>query len=364
MFYVYITWRLIVGFPSVNRTPTTIDSSLDMPRFTFMGIDISEQRTPQVKITNINGEALSGVNVTINLIKISTDSVKATSPIWDFDYRSKIEGSLDYIRFHEVCKVELSGNMDITDAKGNAYFKDFKITRGPEALYTFQYLIKVDDFTNVTSESFTTYVISQVFELESLNTLSLREPYTFGKPLKTQPRVKVKNSSGMPIKGKRVIAFSWVEPSFDTKFGFKNSPSNRKYLSLQNIISEPSDENGIASFNNLTITGTVELLAYIHFYCEGVVTVWTNRPIKKNLDDILPPRAINPALGDIPPTKIEILNDVERIVVEGSSFPENQYSLRVSNSSSLKPIPGIAWYAYQYLHSMLIHWFIIFNFAE
>ena len=81
MFYVYITWRLIVGFPSINNTPATIDPYLDMPRITFMGIDVSKQRTPQVKITNSYGEALQGVNVTINLVKISTDSTKVSTPI-------------------------------------------------------------------------------------------------------------------------------------------------------------------------------------------------------------------------------------------------------------------------------------------
>ena len=121
-----------------------------------MGVAVSEQRTPHIKITNINGEALSGINVTISLVKISTDSTNINTPIWDYDYRSKIEGSLDYIRFHEICKPVLSGNTDVTDSKGNAYFRNFTIESGPEALYTFQYLVKVDSFKTVTSEEFST----------------------------------------------------------------------------------------------------------------------------------------------------------------------------------------------------------------
>ena len=153
--------------------------------------------------------------------------------------------------------------------------------------------------------------------------------------------VKIKDFYGKPIKDKKVIAFSWVESSFDST-GDRNSPSNKKYLSLENVVSEPSDDQGIAKFTNLTITGSPELIAYIHFYCEGVVTVWTNKPIKKNFEDILPPRAISPVLGDFPDTKIEILNDVDRIVVEGNPFTDNPYSLRVSNATSMAPLPGIA----------------------
>lgn len=48
--------------------------------------------------------------------------------------------------------------------------------------------------------------------------------------------------------------------------GNKNSPSNKKFLSLENVVSEPSDSEGIARFTNLTITGSLELIAYIHFY--------------------------------------------------------------------------------------------------
>ena len=113
LFYVYITWRLIVGFPSIDRTPASIESSIDMPRSMYMGIAISEQRSLRIKVKNIHGESLSGISVSINLIKISTNAEKLSTPIWDFDHRIKIEGSLDYIRFHEVWKVELFGNEDI-----------------------------------------------------------------------------------------------------------------------------------------------------------------------------------------------------------------------------------------------------------
>ena len=145
------------------------------------------------------------MTVEISLIQISTDSTRITTPIWDYEYRNKIEGSINYIRFHEACKVEFSGSKDVTDVKGNAFFKDFEITRGPPGLYTFEYLIKVDEYTIVKSESFSTFVETMVFELESLNEISLLNKIEIGKPFIIQPMIKIKDSNGDPIKNKRVL---------------------------------------------------------------------------------------------------------------------------------------------------------------
>ena len=79
-------------------------------------------------------------------------------------------------------------------------------------------------------------------------------------PLSPQPIVKITDKDGNPMVNKQVIAFSWVEPLFGEDYGNNFSPSNLKYLSLENIISEPSNKDGIAKFTNLTIVGTLELL--------------------------------------------------------------------------------------------------------
>jgi hypothetical protein len=81
LFYVYLTWRFIIGDYSRDNTPTRIDNSLEFSRFTYLGQDISESLSPQVKISNSNGEPLEGINVTISVVKITTERDKKTVPV-------------------------------------------------------------------------------------------------------------------------------------------------------------------------------------------------------------------------------------------------------------------------------------------
>ena len=76
-----------------------------------------------------------------------------TTPICDFDERKRVRGSLDYIRFEEVCRVQLFENEDVTDRKGNAYFRNFMVERGPEAYYTFRYMVDINEYDSIYSES-------------------------------------------------------------------------------------------------------------------------------------------------------------------------------------------------------------------
>lgn len=187
-------------------------------------------------------------------------------PICDYDYRERMKGSLDYIRFHEICKPVLSGHKEKSDEKGTVYFQNFMVERGPQAAYTLRYRIEINDFTEILSDTFEFYASSEITELESLNGNSLLNYEKLNQPLDPQPQVRITDVNGLPIKGKRVLAFSWVEPIFYTFMGERNSPSNGKYFEFENYISELSDDNGVARFTNLIVVGSAENLAYIHFY--------------------------------------------------------------------------------------------------
>jgi hypothetical protein len=113
---------------------------------------------------------------------------------------------------------------------------------------------------------------------------------------------------------------------------------------LKNFISEPSDENGIARFTKLTSIATMESLAYIHFYAEGVTTLWTDRIINANYDDIMPPRAFSPIIVKGPDITINIINDESREITEGSKI-DPPIKIHITEDETLKPMPNIFCFA-------------------
>lgn len=238
----------------------------------------------------------------------------------------------------------LTGNSEVTDSKGNAYFADFKIERGPEAYYTFQFTASKNGYDVIVSEEFSVYVSSNIYQLESLNTFPLLSEFNISKPLKVQPIVKVKDIQGNPISGKRIVAFSWVDAYFSDSLGYRNSPSNLKFMVLENFISEPSNSEGIARFTNLTINGGIEILAYIHFYAEGVTTVWTDRVVSSSYNGILPPRAFYPLIQTNNEYQISILTDIERTVVEGNAL-DLPLTIQVHDLATAEPLKGLICFA-------------------
>ena len=269
------------------------------------------------------------------------------SPIWDFDYREKIKGSMEFIRFSEICRVVLSGDSETTDDKGNANFKNFKIERGPEALYTLQYNIKINDYTYIYSETFSTYASSKINLLESLSSTSLLSREDLNKPLSNQPQIRITDVTGALLKDKRVIAFTWIQSTFQAFGGEKNSPSYSKIFVLKNSISEPSDSNGIAKFKDLTIIGTSDAIAFIHFYWEGKTTFWTNRFSNPSYAKILPPRALYPLIALANTPKITLVNDQIRYLNEGGLI-DPPFKLALTSPSDSSPLEGIMWFAFMY----------------
>ena len=81
LFYVYLTWKFILGDLNGNMTPARIESSLEFSRMAYVGQDISEKLSPQVKVVNSQGRAVSGVNVTISVVKLNTDQERNMGPI-------------------------------------------------------------------------------------------------------------------------------------------------------------------------------------------------------------------------------------------------------------------------------------------
>lgn len=167
------------------------------------------------------------------------------------------------------------------------------------------------------------------------------------KPLRNQPQIKISDVNLAPIKNKRVIAFTWIQPNFKAFGGEKNSPSYSKIFMMKNFISEPSDENGIARFKDLTLVGTAEPIAYIHFYCEGKTTLWTNRFSNPSYASILPPRALYPLIALADPPLITVMNDQVRSLYEGELI-DPPFKIALTSPRDSTPLEGIMCFAFMY----------------
>ncbi|CAI2379968.1 unnamed protein product [Moneuplotes crassus] len=347
LFYIYLTWTFILSRPPRDNTPVVIRSSLDFPNVAFVGRNIAEVLSPRVKVLDSSGRPVTGASVELNVVQVTMDTTDPNAPICDTDYRRNIKGSLEYIRFHEVCKIVLSGNIDKTDESGHALFDNLRIERGPEGFYTFEYTINLGEGKVVNSERFNSFIRSDIFSMESMNTIPSTDAQ-LNIPFSEQPIVRLLDSDGKPLKGRRVVAFSWIDPTFLESVVYQtNSPSHLKFLTLENVISEPSDENGIARFTSLTVSGSNEILSYIHFYSEGVTTPWTDRPIGNGFEDLFSPRAIFPFIPMLDDVFIEIENDHSREEIEGSILSA-PYSLIVRDPETLEPVPNRLCFANMY----------------
>ena len=214
LFYIYMTYALIIGFEKKNDTPSYIELDLVLPKISFIDSDATEKLTITSTVTNTDGDYLENATVSVQVVKISSDPNDKSAPICDYEYRDGIKGSMEYIRFHDVCKVVLEGDSKQSDSKGKIEYDEFKIVSGPEAYYTFQLVAEVEGYDPVVSEEFSSYVYSTVYELESLNAFSIFGTFKPNEPLRIQPEVKIKDFEGNPMVNKTVIALSWVDVFF------------------------------------------------------------------------------------------------------------------------------------------------------
>ena len=159
-----------------------------------------------------------------------------------------------------------------------------------------------------------------------------------GERLRNQPAVQVFGDRGKPIVGVVVTAFAWPTPQFDYsaqpdgKLGYSrraNVPFPMdSAVTLSGARSLPTNENGIAFFTDLTVTGTTHKIMYLHFYCQGTIVSWSTP--QKYVDDNFNPVFNLPLEIDVSanntrrPTSVVVSAATAAAAVEvteGKSFP-------------------------------------------
>ena len=106
------------------------------------------------------------------------------------------------------------------------------------------------------SEPIKSMIASPAYGIKVLTTFAAMRDHISseaGRPLSLMPTVYVHDSEGKPLPGKRVVAFSWPEPIFEPKIATNALIDAIKYAYFENAISPPTDNNGITSFERLTV---------------------------------------------------------------------------------------------------------------
>jgi hypothetical protein len=86
-------------------------------------------------------------------------------------------------------------------------------------------------------------------------------------PWRTQVYLTSKQGSG--VAGRVVVAFAAQSPFMGKPLAELHDVQGQRVATLTHVLSAPSDEHGVATFAELTITGTSSPFVHISFYCEG-----------------------------------------------------------------------------------------------
>ena len=287
---------------------------LSMP----IGTIASQLLTPLVRVLDADGNPSVGVNATLVVQDILTQTT-ISSLICDREYRESISGTIEYLRFAEVCHIILENETAVTDSLGQARFPDFMIRRGPQGIYDLSCQVNNQVITKTLSETVTSTAI-KIKILNDINEMRNKNYGESGQPLNINPKIQVLDCFGNPLADKIVVAFPWPEPFFDS------TPSNTlidalKFVYFNNSVSLPTDSNGITTFYNLTAIGYTYIVGtYLHFSVDGDVTepFIEDTGIKDYLR--IPVHFFQPILLTTTVKRVIIITPPPSSVMEGQAF--------------------------------------------
>jgi len=109
-------------------------------------------------------------------------------------------------------------------------------------------------------------------------------------------------------------------------------------------VSKESDINGLAEFTDFKVMGASEEVAYLMFYVDGIVTVWTEVFNPNSNDADLPPRGIYPHYFFPISLKISQIDDLPTEVKEGEPF-KDPLKLKIEDENG-NPVSGVICFVY------------------
>lgn len=105
---------------------------------------------------------------------------------------------MDFIRFKEVCRIEIWNKSAVSDSQGQAQYDGLNFARAPQGTYYFNF---IDAGNNTESEEYTTFLQTSVI---SISVVSGDPPLNqnVGTPFVTQPQLLILDQNGNPVQGK------------------------------------------------------------------------------------------------------------------------------------------------------------------
>jgi len=104
---------------------------------------------------------------------------------------------LEYIRFEEVCRIEIANKTSTSDSNGQSQYDGLKFSRAPQGTYYFNF---IDSGNNTQSMEYTTFLQTTVIKMKVLS----EDPpiyQSINVPFNPQPILLVLDQNGYPVEG-------------------------------------------------------------------------------------------------------------------------------------------------------------------
>ena len=200
-----------------------------------------------------------------------------------------LKNTLESLRYAQTCATNITYHTNSTDRAGVVNFDQLTLD-GPPGDYT----VKFQAVNTTVSVSKSIKMVPIVRSINAMNRFAYNDgtnipehlpSFETGVAVPRQPLIQVLGDQGKPLPGAVVTAFAWHSPFYEYSQypGGKLEPNNKgavpfpghRMATLTGAVSMPSSEEGVASFSNLTVTGTTSDIVYLHFYCQGSLTSWS-----------------------------------------------------------------------------------------
>ena len=305
-------------------------------------------RHPRVQVLAADSSPLQ--DVVVEAVVVSVELTPSTRAVdCSTSFRQQFEHTLEHLRLAEVCTPRLAAASGSSSDLGLVSLSQLGLASGPPGAWTLSFRTLPAPGVSPVSHNYTMAAASVVFDMF----LQAPAPDHFvpGQPLSVQPTLVLYDQYGNTVTGRRVVAFVAQSPylSDDTDEMERQSPQGQRFGTLLNEWSLPSDDNGVAVFDGLTVTGTSSPFVYLAFYCEGFTASWSlssaSSLIGKRVGRLLPslPSIVKGMLARTPVCQVEVVVQPPESAVGGQRFTE-QPVVRVTDGAG-KPVVGAVVFA-------------------